>query len=76
VDDVLGIILIAAGVFLIVRRQSQAESWVRQRNQGLAFFRMKRRYGERELGHNVRTAVIVGAFAIVLGVLMIADVNM
>jgi uncharacterized membrane protein HdeD (DUF308 family) len=76
VDVVLGIILIAAGVFLIVRRQSQAESWVRQRNQGLALFRMKRRYGEPELRHNVRTAVIVGAFAIVLGVLMITDVNM
>jgi hypothetical protein len=75
VDVVLGIILIAAGVFLIVRRQSQAESWARQRNQGYAFFRMKRRYGERELRHNVRAAVIVGAFAIVLGVLMIADVN-
>jgi hypothetical protein len=37
---------------------------------------MKRRYGEPELRHNVRTAVIVGAFAIVLGVLMITDVNM
>jgi uncharacterized membrane protein HdeD (DUF308 family) len=76
VDVVLGIILVAAGVFLIVRRQSQAESWVRQRNQGLAFFRMKRRYGERELRHNVRAAAIVGAFAIAIGVLMIADINM
>jgi len=36
---------------------------------------MKRRYGEKELRHNVRAAVIVGMFAIVLGALMIANVN-
>jgi len=75
VDVVLGIIAIGAGVFLIVRRHSQAASWVRQRNQGFALLRMKRRYGERELRHNVRAAMIVGAFAIVLGVLLIADVD-
>jgi uncharacterized membrane protein HdeD (DUF308 family) len=75
VDVVLGIVAIGAGVFLIVRRQSQAESWIRQRNSGFALLRMKRRYGEKELRHNVRAAVIVGTFAIVLGILMIADVN-
>jgi hypothetical protein len=36
---------------------------------------MKRRYGEKELRHNVRAEVIVGAFWIALGVLLIADVN-
>jgi hypothetical protein len=36
---------------------------------------MKRRYGEKELRHNVRAAVIVGAFAIVLGLVLIADVG-
>jgi hypothetical protein len=72
-DVVLGLIAIGFGVFLIIRRHSQAESWVSQRNRGFGLFRMKRRYGERELRHNVRAAVIVGAFAIVVGILMIAN---
>jgi len=75
VDVLLGIIAIGAGVFLIVRRHSQAESWIRQRNRGFELLTMKRRYGEKELRHNVRAAVIVGMFAIVLGALMIANVN-
>lgn len=74
-DVVLGLIAVGAGVFLIVRRHSQAESWIRQRNRGFELLRMKRRYGEKELRHNVRAAVIVGVFAIVLGALLIADVN-
>jgi uncharacterized membrane protein HdeD (DUF308 family) len=76
VDVVLGIIAIAVGIFLIVQRRSQAESWNRQRNRGFELLRMKRRYGEKELRHNVRAAVIVGVFAIVLGLLMIADVHL
>jgi uncharacterized membrane protein HdeD (DUF308 family) len=75
VDVVLGVIAIAAGIFLIVRRHSQAQSWIDQRNRGFALLRMKRRYGEKELRHNVRAAVIVGAFAIVLGLVLIADVG-
>jgi hypothetical protein len=73
-DVVLGIIAIGAGVFLILRRHSQAESWIRQRNRGFGLLRMKRGYGEKELRHNVRAAMIVGTFAIVLGILMIANV--
>jgi hypothetical protein len=37
---------------------------------------MKRRYGEKELRHNVRAAVLVGAWAIVLGTyFIVADVQ-
>jgi uncharacterized membrane protein HdeD (DUF308 family) len=75
VDVVLGVIAIAAGVFLIVRRHSQAQSWIEQRNRGFALLRMKRRYGEKELRHNVRAAVIVGIFAILLGVMLITDIG-
>ena len=74
-DVVLGVIAIAFGIFLIVRRHHQAQSWIDQRNRGFAFFRMKRRYGEKELRHNVRAAVIVGVFAILLGVTLIADID-
>ena len=74
-DVLLGAIAIAAGVFLVVRRHSQAQGWIDQRNRGFALLRMKRRYGEEQLRHNVRAAVIVGVFGIILGFMLIADIN-
>jgi hypothetical protein len=76
VNVVLGAVSIAGGIFLIVRRHSQAQSWVRSSNRMYSLLRMKRRYGEKELRHNVRAAVIVGASWIVLGIsFIVGDVR-
>ena len=72
-DVVLGVIAIGFGVYLIVWRHREAARVIRARNRSFERMRLKRRYGEREAGHNVRANVIVGVFGILLGIALITD---
>jgi hypothetical protein len=67
-DRLIGLAAIAMGLFMIWNRRHMAAENIRFNNRRLAFFRRKRRYGEKEYRHNLRAAWIVGGFAILLGV--------
>jgi hypothetical protein len=66
-DRLIGLAAIAMGLFMIWNRDYMAEENLRFNNRRLAFFRSKRRYGQREFRHNLRAAWIVGVFTILLG---------
>jgi hypothetical protein len=65
VDDFLfGAASAVFGVYLIVRRKQFAARTVRQQNW---FWRTN--YGEREVRHNERAAVVIGVFAFFLALM-------
>ncbi len=64
-DVVVGAVAAVFGVFLIVGRRQFATRTVRQQNR---FWR--KHYGEREVKHNERAAVIVGVFVLAVALLI------
>jgi hypothetical protein len=66
-DRLIGVAAIAMGLFMIWNRRHMAGENVKFNNRRLAFFRSKRRYGDKEFRHNLRAAWIVGVFSILLG---------
>jgi len=63
VDDFLfGAISVVGGVLLIVLRKQFAVSTVKQQN-----WFWRRNYGPRQIKHNERAAIVVGLFALALG---------
>jgi hypothetical protein len=73
VDRLIGLAMIAMGLFMIWNRRHMADENIRQQNWLREKFRLKRRYGEKEYGHNLRAAWIVGTFAILLGLYMLVS---
>jgi hypothetical protein len=61
-DFLIGAVLVVFGVLLIVRRKQMAASTVKQQN-----WFWRRNYGPREIRHNERAAIVVGLFAVALG---------
>jgi hypothetical protein len=72
-DRLIGLAVIALGVFMIWNRRHMADENIRQQNWLRAKLRMKRRYGEKEYRHNLRAGWIVGSFAILLGLYMLVS---
>jgi hypothetical protein len=61
-DFLFGAVSVVAGVLLTVRRKQFAASTVKQQN-----WLWRRNYGSRQIRHNERAAIVVGLFAVVLG---------
>lgn len=70
-DRLIGLAVIALGLFMIWNRRHMADENIRQQNWLRRILRMKRRYGDREFRHNLRAAWIVGVFSILLGVYLL-----
>lgn len=72
-DRLIGLAMIALGIFMIWNRHYMADENIRFNNRTLAFLRRKRRYGQKEYRHNLRAAWIIGTFSILLGVYMLVS---
>jgi heme A synthase len=72
---VVGIALIAFGIALIALRNRQTKGWaeatIRFQNRLFRALRLTTRYGDRELRHNLMSALVVGGFSVALGLYMV-----
>ena len=64
-DFLIGAVSVVSGVLLIVRRKQFAASAVKQQN-----WFWRRNYGPRQVRHNERAAIVVGGFALALGLIL------
>ena len=64
-DFLLGAVSVVFGLYVIVRRKQFAARTVRQQNR---FWRTN--YGERQIRHNERAAIVIGVFALFLAVML------
>ena len=64
-DFLVGAVSVVFGLYLIVRRKQFAARTVRQQNR---FWRTN--YGERQIRHNERAAIVIGVFALFLAVML------